>query len=114
MLKLKLLQTCHDNDSFIAYWFTLIHIVQSTSVERFEEVKRAFKGRNIGPANQNDQMDEVIKEEFEKFKLLNPDLAEQKTTKKDLTFYWNLIQSNNMKVSKVYARQTNCIDKDTT
>ena len=27
MLKLKLLQTCHDDDSFIAYWFTLIHII---------------------------------------------------------------------------------------
>ena len=47
MLKLKLLQTCHDSVSFIAYWFTLIHIVRSTSVERFEEVKKTFKGRNI-------------------------------------------------------------------
>ena len=47
MLKLKLLQTCHDSNSFIVDWFTLIHIVRSTSVERFEEVKRTFKGRNI-------------------------------------------------------------------
>ena len=47
MLKLKLLQTCHDSNSFIAYWFTLIHIIRSTSVEYFKEVKRAFKRRNI-------------------------------------------------------------------
>ena len=47
MLKLQLLQTCQDNDSFIAYWFTLIHILPSTSVKQFEEIKKMFKERNI-------------------------------------------------------------------
>ena len=47
MLKLKLLQTCEDDDSLIAYWFTLIHIISSTSVKQFEEIKNTFKGRNI-------------------------------------------------------------------
>ena len=76
--------------------------------------KSTGKLKGNGPANQNDRMGELIEEEFENFKLLNPDLPEQKTTNKDLTFYWNLIRSNNMKVSKVYACQTNYISEDTT
>ena len=55
-----------------------------------------------------------MEEEFVKFKQLNPDLANDSITVKDLTFYWNLIRSNNIKVSKVYARQTKYIAKDET
>ena len=58
--------------------------------------KSTAKLKGNGPANQNNRMDKVIEEEFEKFKQMNPDLANDKTTKKDLTFYWNLIRSNNM------------------
>lgn len=47
MLKLKLLQTFHDDDLFITPWFTLAHILCSTSVENFKEVKKAPKSRNI-------------------------------------------------------------------
>ena len=82
--------------------------VKLTGLSKCEKAKTAknlitkstSKLKGNGPANQNDRMDEVMMEEFEKFKQLNPDLAENKISKKDLTFYWNLIRSNNMKVSK--------------
>ena len=68
--------------------------------------KSTAKSKGNGPFSQADRMEEVMEEEFKEFKQLNPDLAEQKITKKDHTFYWNLIRSNNAKVSEVYARQT--------
>ena len=47
MLKLKLLQICQDNDFFIAYCFTLIHMVRLISVKQIKETKKMSKGRNI-------------------------------------------------------------------
>ena len=57
-------------------------------------------------------MEEVMEEEFEKFRELNPTLAKQKIMKKDHAFYWNLIRSKNAKVSEVYAHQTRYMNEN--
>ena len=62
--------------------------------------KSTGKSKGNGAANQNNRLNEIMMEEFEKLKQLNPDLAEDKISQKDLSFYWNLIRSNNMKVSE--------------
>ena len=61
--------------SFITYWFTLINIVRSTSIERFEKVKRTFKGRNI-----KNYPDEDVE-------LMSTDLHNRFTARHEATMY---------------------------
>ena len=42
-LETQLLQDCNDDDSFVAVWLTLIHIVRSESIVRFNKIKDRIK-----------------------------------------------------------------------
>ena len=46
-LKTQLYQNCKDEDSFVAYWFNLIHLVRSVSIDRFDRIKERIKNREI-------------------------------------------------------------------
>ena len=40
-------ETCEEDDSFVAYWLSLIHIIRSVSIERCEKIKQRLKDRKI-------------------------------------------------------------------
>ena len=46
-LETQLYENCKDDDSFIAYWLNLTHIVRSVSIDRFDKVKDRIKSRKI-------------------------------------------------------------------
>lgn len=46
-LKTQLYQNCKDEDSFVAVWFNLIHLVRSVSINRFDKIKERIKERQI-------------------------------------------------------------------
>ena len=46
-LETQLYENCTEEDSFVAYWLNLIHIVRSVSVDRFDKIKDRIKARNI-------------------------------------------------------------------
>ena len=43
----QLHQDCKDDDSFVAMWLTLIHIVSSVSFDRFDKMKESIKTRKV-------------------------------------------------------------------
>ena len=46
-LETQLYQDCKDEDSFVSVWLTLIHIIRSVSINRFDKVKDRIKTRKI-------------------------------------------------------------------
>ena len=46
-LETQLYENCQDDDSFVAYWLNLIHIVRSVSIDRFDKVKDRIKSQRI-------------------------------------------------------------------
>ena len=46
-LETQLYENCKDDDSFIALWMNLTHIVRSVSIDRFDKVKDRIKSRKM-------------------------------------------------------------------
>ena len=47
-LEKQLLENCKDEDSFVAVWLNLIHLIRSVSIDRFDKVKERLKRRKAG------------------------------------------------------------------
>jgi len=46
-LETQMYENCKNTDSFIVHWLNLMHILSSTSIERFDKIKEQIKARKI-------------------------------------------------------------------
>ena len=46
-LEQQIVENCEPDDSFVTYWLQLIHIIKSSSVERYDKIKECIKTCNL-------------------------------------------------------------------